>query len=42
MSALPLETATAVSLNIALLFLVSIEPYLLSLVNIAETVSMFD
>jgi hypothetical protein len=42
MSALPLETATAVSLNIALLFLVSIEPYLLSLVNIAEAVSMLD
>ena len=42
MSALPLETATAVSLNIALLFLVSVEPYLLSLVNIAEAISMFD
>jgi hypothetical protein len=42
MSALPLETATAVALNIALLFLVSVEPYLLSLVNTAEALSMFD
>lgn len=42
MSALPLETATAVSLNIALLFLVSVEPYLLSLVNTAEAITMFD
>jgi uncharacterized membrane protein len=42
MSALPLETAPTVSLNIALLFLVSVEPYLLSLVNTAEAISMFD
>lgn len=42
MSALPLETATAVSLNIALLFLVSVEPYLLSLVNTAEAILIFD
>jgi hypothetical protein len=42
MSALPLETATAVSWNIALLFLVSVEPYLLSLVNTAKAISMFD
>jgi hypothetical protein len=42
MSALPLETATAVALNITLLFLVSIEPYLLSLINTTEAISMFD
>jgi hypothetical protein len=42
MSALPLETATTVSLNIALLFLVSVEPYLFSLINAAEAVSIFD
>jgi transmembrane protein TMEM174 (potassium channel) len=42
MSALPLETATAIALNIALLFLVSVEPYLLSLVNTAGAISMFD
>lgn len=42
MSALPLETAMAVSLNIALLFLVSVEPYLLSLVNTADAISIFD
>jgi uncharacterized membrane protein len=42
MSALPLETAPAVFLNIALLFLVSIEPYLLSLINRTEAISMFD
>ena len=42
MSALPLETAATVLLNIALLFLVSIEPYLFSLVNSAEKVVIFD
>jgi uncharacterized membrane protein len=42
MSALPLETATTVLLNVVLLFLVSVEPYLLSLLNAAEAVSMFD
>lgn len=42
MSTLPLETGTTVLLNIALLFLVSVEPYLLSLLNSAEALSMFD
>jgi len=42
MSVLPLETATTVLLNIALLFLVSVEPYLLSLLNPAETILIFD
>lgn len=36
MSVLPVEAGTAVLLNVALLFLVSIEPYLLSLLNFAE------
>ena len=36
MSVLPVETGTAVLLNVALLFLVSIEPYLFSLLNFAE------
>ncbi len=42
MSTLPLETGTTVFLNIALLFLVSVEPYLLSLLNSAEAVSLYD
>ena len=42
MSALPLETGRTVALNIVLLFLVSVEPYLLGLVNATETTSMFD
>lgn len=42
MSTLPLETGTTVFLNIALLFLVSVEPYLLSLLNSVEAVSLFD
>jgi uncharacterized membrane protein len=42
MSVLPLETATTVLLNIALLFLVSVEPYLFSLLNPAETIVVFD
>jgi uncharacterized membrane protein len=36
MSILPVGTGTTVLLNVALLFLVSIEPYLLSLLNLAE------
>jgi len=36
MSVLPVETGTTVLLNIVLLFLVSIEPYLFSLLNYAE------
>ena len=42
MSVLPLETAWTVLLNIALLFLVSVEPYLLSVLNSAETLAIFD
>jgi uncharacterized membrane protein len=42
MSVLPLETVWTVLLNVALLFLVSLEPYLLSVLNSAETLSIFD
>jgi hypothetical protein len=42
MSALPLEKSWTVLLNISLLFLVSVEPYLLSVLNSAETLSIFD
>jgi uncharacterized membrane protein len=42
MSVLPIETSTTVLLNIALLFLVSIEPHLFSLLNPAETIVIFD
>lgn len=42
MTSLPLETETTVLLNVALLFLVSVEPYLLSLLNAAEAISIFD
>ena len=42
MSALPVDTGTTVLLNIALLFLVSVEPYLFSIVNASETFVLFD
>jgi uncharacterized membrane protein len=42
MSALPLETAWTVLLNVLLLFLVSVEPYLLSVLNSAQLFSTFD
>jgi uncharacterized membrane protein len=42
MSILPLQTMTSVRLNIAMLFLVSIEPYLLSLLNSTVLPAVFD